>query len=293
MRLSTAALFPTALVLLSFPRVILAQASSAPTLSTLQAINGFSDACTKAYNTPLTDCSNADLAGRGCSAKCIGFLDNLTNLLTTSCLGTSSYPNTLIGMFLRGVGVHTICSNAEASPSASNGGNGHGQEGQSGAPPVQSAGIEVSTSTTTTSTTTTTSISSSSSSSISSTTSSTSQAAATSATMIVVPTTSSTPRAAATTSTTTVVPTTVTPEPTSTSVAVVETTVVPAAPSDTSTSTSQTKSSTSSSSTSTSTGNGNGGGTPLDIGSSACRDAAVSVWLFALLAGLAGVTWLL
>ena len=271
MRLSTAALFPTALVLLLFPQVILAQASSALTLSIFQAINGFSDACTKAYNTPLTDCSNADFSGRGCSAKCIGFLDNLTNLLTTTCVGTSAYPNTLIGLFLMGDGVHTICSNAEASPSASNGGNGHGQGGQSGAPPVQSAGIEVSTSTTTTSTTTSTSISTSTSSSS---------------------TTSSTPQAAATTSTTTVVPTTVTPEPTTTSVAVVETTVVPAAPSDSSTSTSITKSSTSSSSTSTSTGNGNGGGTPLDVGSSACRDAAVSVWLFALLAGLAGVTWL-
>ena len=293
MRLSTTALFPTALVLLPFPRVILAQASSALTLSIFQPINGFSDACTKAYNTPLTDCSNADFSGRGCSAKCIGFLDNLTNLLTTTCRGTSAYPTTLIGLFLMGNGVHTVCSNAEASPSASNGGNGYGQGGQNGAPPVQSASIEVTTSTTTSSTTTTTSISSSSSSSTSSTTSSTPQAATTSKTTKVIPTTTSTPKAAATTSTTTVVPITVTPEPTTTSVAVVETTVVPASPSDSSTGTSHTTSSTASSSRSTSTGNGNGGGTPLDVGSSACRDAAVSVWLFALLGGLAGVTWLL
>ena len=262
MRLSTATLFPTSLVLLQYFETIFAQTTSALTLSTFQPINGFSNACTKAYNTPLTDCSNADFSGQGCSAKCIGFLDNLTNLLTTTCVGTSAYPNTLIGIFLAGNGTRTLCSNAEGSSSSSNNGNGYGQGGGQSGVPVQSTGIEVSASTTSTST---------SSSS----------------------TSSSTPQAAATSSTTTIVATTIGPESTTTSIAVVGITVAPESTLDASTSTSHSKSPTSSSSTSTSTGNGNGGGTPLDIESSACREAKVRVWVFALFVGLASVTCLL
>ncbi|CAD6593505.1 MAG: hypothetical protein ASARMPREDX12_007268 [Alectoria sarmentosa] len=273
MRLSTATLFSTALVLVSF-----FQAISALTLSAYQPIDGFSAACTNAYNTPLTDCSSSDFDGQGCSAKCIGFLDNLRNTLLDVCAGTIVYPNTLIGLFFDGEGVQTLCSNAGGSSSSSGSGGGDGQSGgQDGAYGIQSTAGAASASSTSTNT---------------SPMSSTLQVAATSSTPQAAAT-STTPQAAATSSTTTVVPTTVTPEPTTTSVAIVGTTVTPASPSDTLTSTSHTKSYTSTSSTSTSTGNGNGGGTPLDIGSSACHDAAVSVWLFALLAGSAGVAWLL
>ena len=263
MRFSTATPYSTALVLFYSP-----QAISALTLSIFQQINGFSDVCTNAYNTPLTDCSNSDFAGNGCSAKCIGFLDSLTNALEEACAGTSAYPNTLIGLFFRGEGVQTMCPNAGGTTSANGGGYGQsgGQNGANGAA-AQSTVEEASAPTTSTSTSSTTS---------SSTTS-----------------TSSTPQVDVTSSTTTVVPTTVTPEPTTTSIAVVGTTVKPESPSDASTSTSHTKSSTSSVGTSTSTSDNNGGGTPLDVGSSASHDAAVNVWLFALLAGSAGAIWLL
>lgn len=268
MRPSTGIAFLNALVLIPF-----VQAASTLTLSTFQPINGFDTACTNAYNTPLTDCSNSDFSGQGCSAKCIGFLDDLTKSLIEDCAGTSAYHTTLIGLFFANEGVQTLCSNAGESSSSSGGGNGNRQSGgQDGAYGTQSAAGEASASTTSTST-------------ITSSTSTPQAAAATSP--------SSTPQAAATSSTTIDVATTVTPEPTTTSVAVVGTTVTPESPSDASSSTSPTKSSTSSSSTSTSTNSGNGGGTPLDTGSSACHGAAVSMWLFALLTGSAGAAWLL
>ena len=264
MRLSTKTAFSTVLALF-----YVLQAISALTLTTFQSINGFSDVCTNAYNTPLTDCSNSDFDGQGCSAKCIGFLDSLTTALGEACAGTTAYPNTLIGLFFRGEGVQTMCPNAVGSPAASAVGYAYGQSGgQNGAngPVMQSTTEEASLPTTSTSTSSTTS---------SSTT-----------------TTSSTPQVALTSSTTTVVPTTITPEPTTTSIAVVGVTVTPESLSDASTSSSHTKSSTSSPGTPTSTSNDNGG-TPLDVGSSACHDAAVNIWLFALLAGSAGAIWLL
>ncbi|KAL9067442.1 MAG: hypothetical protein Q9161_006874 [Pseudevernia consocians] len=291
MRLSTALPFFNAPVLVYLLPVV-----SALTLSTFQQINGFGTACTNAYNTPLTDCSSSDFAGQGCSAKCIGFLDSLTNSLIDACSGTSVYPNTLIGLFFHNEGVQTLCSNAGGNPSSSDVGDGSGQSGgQDGAysTGIQSAVGEASPSITSTSTSTTSSTPQAAATSLTTTksTSSTLQAAATSSTAT--KSTSSTLQAAATSLTTTIVPTTVISEPTTTSVAVVETTVTPEPPSDASTSTSHTQSSTSSSSTSTSTSNGNGGGTPLDIGSSACHHAGMSEWLFALLTGSAGLIWFL
>ena len=278
----------------------LAQSIYALSLTTFQPINGFSAACTTAYNTELTDCVDSDFTGQGCSKKCIGFLDSLTQTLNNDCAGTSSYPNTLIGMFFNGTGVHTLCPNAGVLSFSSGGGNAYGQGGgQSGSPATPSAATEASASTSSTSTSSTSTSSSSTSTSTSTSSSSYSTSTSTSFSSSYSYSTSSTSsvsstlQAAATTSTTIVVQTTVAPESTTTSVAVVETTVVPESPSDTSTSTSSTKSSTSSAGTSTSTSNGNGGGTPLDVGSSACHGAAVSVWLFALLAGLAGLVWIL
>ncbi|KAM0805120.1 hypothetical protein BDR22DRAFT_833607 [Usnea florida] len=287
MRPSTAPRFPTALVFGILLATISAQVD-ALTLSDKQPINGFDAACTNAYNTPLTDCSNSDFAGQGCSNKCIGFLDSLQTTMMASCAGTSAYDNTLIGLFLAGQGVHTLCSNVPSGGTSSSGsGAGNGQsEAQAGASVIedQSAVGDTSTSTTSTSTSISTTASTSTTS-----TSFAPVVVATSSTS-----TSSSPQAAATSSTTTVVPITVAPEPTTTSVAVVATTVMPASPADTSTGTSHTKSSTSTSSTSTSTDNGNGGGTPLDIGSSAaCHGAGLSSWLFFFLAGSAGVIWLL
>lgn len=117
MRLSTALPFFNALIL-----VYLLPAISALTLTNFQQISGFNTACTNAYNTPLTDCSTSDFAGQGCSAKCIGFLDDLTTTLLYACSGTSVYPNTLIGLFFHNEGVQTLCSNAGNRTSSSDGG---------------------------------------------------------------------------------------------------------------------------------------------------------------------------
>ncbi|KAL8716619.1 MAG: hypothetical protein Q9225_006064 [Loekoesia sp. 1 TL-2023] len=83
-------------------------------LSQLQPIAGFSDACTQAYNTPFTACSISDFYEEAtCSAQCIAFLEGMTKLLNDDCKGITAFPNTLIGMFFQKTAVKKLCPNVE------------------------------------------------------------------------------------------------------------------------------------------------------------------------------------
>ncbi|KAL9594748.1 MAG: hypothetical protein Q9219_006860 [cf. Caloplaca sp. 3 TL-2023] len=95
-------------------------------LSELQPIAGFSDACTAAYNTPLTPCTISDFyEGATCSAQCIAFLEAMTKLLNDDCRGTTAFPNTLIGMFFQKTAVKRLCPNVDvATVSAAGAGQG-------------------------------------------------------------------------------------------------------------------------------------------------------------------------
>lgn len=96
---------------------ILAIAESV-TLSEFQQINGFSAQCTRAYNTPIPNCTPNDFVNdNACSQACISGLEALTSLINTECAGTSTSPNTLIGLFFEGKGVQALCpQGASTSP---------------------------------------------------------------------------------------------------------------------------------------------------------------------------------
>lgn len=103
------------------------------TLSQFQQISGFSDTCTTAYNTPLTQCTQSDFEnGRSCSMSCVAMLEEVQALLATACRGTKAFPNTLIGMFFQGGGVQTLCPNVQES-GGSTGGAGGNAGGNTGA----------------------------------------------------------------------------------------------------------------------------------------------------------------
>lgn len=81
-------------------------------LSDLQPIAGFSDACTQAYETPFTECTLSDFyVGSTCSPQCIAYLEALTTLLNDECRGIIAYPNTLIGMFFKKTAIKKLCPN--------------------------------------------------------------------------------------------------------------------------------------------------------------------------------------
>ncbi|KAL8802390.1 MAG: hypothetical protein Q9200_006600 [Gallowayella weberi] len=85
-------------------------------LSQLQPISGFSDACTQAYNTPLDDCSISDFyEGNACSPKCYALLEAMTTLINDECRGITAFPSTLIGMFFGKKAVQELCSGVEAT----------------------------------------------------------------------------------------------------------------------------------------------------------------------------------
>ncbi|KAI4204486.1 MAG: hypothetical protein LQ350_001036 [Teloschistes chrysophthalmus] len=89
-------------------------------LSQLQPIAGFSDACTEAYNTPLTDCTISDFyRASSCSPQCVASLEARTIQLNKECRGTTAFPNTLIGMFFQKTAVEKLCATVEASPNSS------------------------------------------------------------------------------------------------------------------------------------------------------------------------------
>ncbi|KAL8686095.1 MAG: hypothetical protein Q9218_007352, partial [Villophora microphyllina] len=101
-------------------------------LSQLQPIAGFSDMCTKAYNTPLTACTISDFyQGSTCSPQCVDFLEKMTKLLNQECKGTTAFPNTLIGMFFQKTAVQKLCATVSivAVPPT---GAGQGSEPSSG-----------------------------------------------------------------------------------------------------------------------------------------------------------------
>ncbi|MCJ1238584.1 hypothetical protein MMC14_006574 [Varicellaria rhodocarpa] len=90
--------------------------STAVDLSQFQQINGFSPACTNAYNTPIPGCSPLDFASnRPCSNTCIAGLQTITSLLNSACAGTQADPSSLIGHFFQGTGVTALCPNAAAA----------------------------------------------------------------------------------------------------------------------------------------------------------------------------------
>lgn len=101
---------------------ILLRTIKAITLTQFQPISGFTDQCTKAYNTPLSACSTSDFqSGGSCSTGCISFLQQLTQVINTQCKGISAFPNTLIGLFFAHEGVSTLCPNSVGSSGGSSG----------------------------------------------------------------------------------------------------------------------------------------------------------------------------
>ncbi|KAI4109330.1 MAG: hypothetical protein LQ339_001830 [Xanthoria mediterranea] len=95
-----------------FTRYTLAHIS----LTELQPISGFSDACTQVYDTPLTDCALSDFyQGNICSSGCIAFLQDLTARLNEECEGVTAYPNTLIGMFFERTAIQRLCGGTQGA----------------------------------------------------------------------------------------------------------------------------------------------------------------------------------
>ncbi len=85
-------------------------------LAELQPISGFSDACTQAYETPLTDCTLSDFyEGNPCSPECVAFLEAMTTRLNDECSGTTAFRNTLIGMFFKKTAVQQLCAGIEGT----------------------------------------------------------------------------------------------------------------------------------------------------------------------------------
>ena len=239
------------------------------TLSQFQPINGFSQACVNAYNTPLTGCTAADFEQGYCSSNCIAFLEALTRILNAECGGTSAYPNTLIGSFFSGEGTSELCPNVLSAT----GGTVNSLTAGAGQPSTYTLGMYTPTSTYT----------------------------PISFTTATLPLLSAAPSQASLSSTP-VSSSTSTPL-TTTQIAIIDTTVAPSTPSPTSSpsstdhiqtersSTSSAGTSTASSTTAASGENGSGGGTPLDVASSSSSDhnAKTNVWILGLVMGFVGL----
>ena len=251
----------------SLPRI------RAVTLSQFQPINGFSQACVNAYNTPLAGCTAADFEQGYCSSNCIAFLEALTRILNVECGGTSAYPNTLIGSFFSNQGTSTLCPNVLSE----NGGSDRSLTGGAGQPSTYTLGMYTPTSTYT-------------------------PISFTTATLPLLSAAPSQPSlSTSSVSSSSSAPTT------TTQIAVVNTTVAPSMPSPTpspsstdhsrtkGSSTSSTSTNTASTSTATSGGGGNGGGTPLDVASSSWSNpnARIEIWILGLLVGSVGLALLL
>lgn len=115
-----------------FTYIISTAAGTYLTLSQRQQISGFPDACSTAYNTPLYQCSQSEIEDGGtCSMGCVALLEKVSQRINTACQGTQASPNTLIGMFFTGVGVHALCPNVQVSGGSrgSGGGNYGGSTG--------------------------------------------------------------------------------------------------------------------------------------------------------------------
>ncbi|KAI4272202.1 MAG: hypothetical protein L6R35_006489 [Caloplaca aegaea] len=83
-------------------------------LTQLQPIAGFSNACTRAYETTFDECSLSDFyQGAVCSAQCVAYLEAMTTLLNDKCKGLTTYPNTLIGMFFENKAIKQLCPDVD------------------------------------------------------------------------------------------------------------------------------------------------------------------------------------
>ncbi|KAG7007316.1 hypothetical protein G7Y79_00010g028170 [Physcia stellaris] len=281
MRSISKSIFWTASLLLLVPST---DATSSPwiTLSSFQQISGFSSVCAKAYNTPLTQCTEKDFApGRACSLKCVEQLEGVSALINTQCKGTKAYPDTLIGMFFTKAGVSTLCPNVLDST----GGSGGVSEGES----------SQSTMATSTSNTLPQTIAQTTTTEISSTSLSTTLSVASST-----PVSSSTPSASSAVSTTSSSATSETQEAeptlnpsatlTQSRLSGIGSSIV-LAPSSTSSSASATASS-SQDRDNNRNGGGGSGGTPFDISSASNRNIAHMSWVIPSLVCLLTGMWL-
>ena len=233
------------------------------TLNQFQPIDGFSQACVNAYNTPLSGCTASDFQQHSCSTTCIAFLEALTKILVAECGGTSALPYTLIGSFFNNQGTSALCPNVLSENEGANDG-------------VTSAVGVASTYTLDSYGPTSTYI-------------------PLSFTTATLPLISAAPSQSSSSSTLSS-----SAEATTTEVAIVNTTVAPNRPSLTPTishssadHTHAQASSTSTSSTDTATshGNGNDGGSPLDVGSSSSsnHNAKIEAWVLGLVIGSASL----
>ncbi|KAL9009963.1 MAG: hypothetical protein Q9173_005057 [Seirophora scorigena] len=83
-------------------------------LTQLQPIAGFSDACTQAYETTFDECTLSDFyEGSACSAQCVAYLEAMTTLLNDECRGITAFPNTLIGMFFKKTAIEELCPDVD------------------------------------------------------------------------------------------------------------------------------------------------------------------------------------
>lgn len=241
------------------------------TLAQFQPINGFSQACVNAYNTPLSGCTASDLEQGSCSTTCIAFLEALTKILHAECGGTSAYPNTLIGSFFKNEGTGMLCPNIMGPSDGSNA----VATTEVGQVSTYTLGAYTPTSTYTPLSFTTATLPLLSAAPTSSTTY-TSQVEHTKS--------SASSSAAATTTQFAIVNTTVAPN-----------TSIPTASSSSTdrsrTQASQTSTSSRSTATGTSGGGDNGGGSPLDVGStsSSNRSARREAWVLGLMVGSTGL----
>ncbi len=242
------------------------RAISAITLNQFQPINGFSQACVSAYNTPLSGCTPSDFESGSCSTTCIAFLEALTQVLNSECGGTSAYPNTLIGSFFKNEGTSTLCRNVL---------DGSGGTNYASTAVVEQAGASTSNSYPSPSTVT--------------------KPSYTSDTLPILSAAPSQPLLS-----THSTATTASAEATTTQIAVVNTTVLPQSPSFQPSPSTTDSRNTATSATSAlndsktvSSGVGSTGGSPLDVGSSAAsHNARIEAWVLSLMVGSTGLTLL-
>ncbi|KAI4086172.1 MAG: hypothetical protein LQ344_007787 [Seirophora lacunosa] len=85
-------------------------------LTQLQPIAGFSEACTQAYETTFDECTLSDFyEGSVCSAQCVAYLEAMTTLLNDKCRGITASPNTLIGLFFKKTAIEELCPDVDVT----------------------------------------------------------------------------------------------------------------------------------------------------------------------------------
>ena len=113
-------------------------------LSDIQALVGFPQQCTDAYNTPISDCNGAHFRSGplcSCSSACSSALDAITNTIINACQGTDASQNTLIGLFYDHAATSFLCT---APTNGGGGGCGTGAAGSSSSSSQQSTSSQTS-----------------------------------------------------------------------------------------------------------------------------------------------------